>query len=296
MIERIFRALSRRHFFDWMPDKMYIKLMYRCIMNKKVNLNNPQTFNEKLQWLKLYDRKPIYTSMVDKYEAKKYVANIIGEQYIIPTLGVYSKFEEIDFSVLPNQFVIKCTHDSGGVVICKDKATMNMEEARKKINRCLKRNFFYSGREWPYKNIKPRIIIEEYIDDHKNDDLEDYKFMCFNGKVKCSFVCTDRRSKEGLKVTFFDLDWNQMPFERHYPCSKEKIKKPINYEKMIELSEKLAKDLNFVRVDFYEVNGKIYFGEITFFPGSGTEEFTPEKWDYTIGSWIKLPERNNNEK
>ena len=204
---------------------------------------------------------------------------------------MYSTFDEIDFDKLPNQFVIKCTHDSGGVIICKDKEKLNIIEARKKINKCLKTNFFYCGREWPYKNVKPRIIVEELINDHRNDDLNDYKFMCFNGKVRCSFVCTERRSLEGLKVTFFDIDWNKMPFERHYPSSSKKIDKPKNYAKMIELAEKLSRDIPFARIDFYEANEKIYFGEITFFPGSGLEEFSPEIWDYTLGSWISLPER-----
>ena len=296
MKARIFKALARRHLFDFLSDKAYIRLMYRCIMDRKINIDAPQTFNEKLQWLKLYDRKPVYTTMVDKYEVKKYVADIIGEEYIIPTIGIYSSFDEIDFDKLPNKFVIKCTHDSGGVVVCKDKQKLDLKEAKSKINTCLKNNFFYVGREWPYKNVKPRIIVEEFMEDHVNEDLNDYKFMCFNGKVKCSFVCSDRRSKEGLKVTFFDLDWNKMPFERHYPASNKEIPKPVNYDKMVELSEKLAKDLPFARIDFYEVEGRVYFGEITFFPGNGVEEFTPEKWDYELGSWLKLPERNLNEK
>ena len=296
MKRRIFKGLARRHFFNWLSDETYIKLMYYCIMDRKINLKNPQTFNEKLQWLKLYNRNPIYTMMVDKYEVKKYIAETIGEEYIIPTLGIYSSFDEIDFEKLPNQFVIKSTHDSGGVVICKDKTKLDIDAAKKKINKSLKNNFFYIGREWPYKDVKPRIIIEEYINDHKNEDLNDYKFMCFNGKVKCSFVCTDRRSEDGLKVTFFDSDWNKMPFERHYPYSKDEIEKPKNYRKMIEFSEKLSKHIPFVRIDFYESDGKLYFGEITFFPGNGTEEFTPEEYDYLLGSWIKLPERNKNEK
>lgn len=291
MIKRIYRALARRHVFDYMSDEAYLKLTYRIVMGKKLDLKAPKTFNEKLQWLKLNDRKDIYTKMVDKYEVKAYVADIIGDEYIIPTLGVYDKFEDIDFSSLPDKFVIKCTHDSGGVVICKDKSSLNIDVARDKINKCLKRNFYYIGREWPYKNVKPRIIIEELIEDNKNEDLNDYKFMCFDGQVKCSFVCTDRRDPDGLKVTFFDKDWKKMPFERHYPSSVKLIEKPKNYDKMIELSEKLAKSLNFVRIDFYEVNGKMYFGEITFFPGCGLEEFTPEEWDYKLGSWIELPER-----
>ena len=272
-----------------LPDYIFLKIKYKYKFNKKLDLNNPQTFNEKLQWLKLYDRNPEYTKMVDKYEAKKYVANIIGEEYIIPTLGVYDKFEDINFATLPNQFVIKCTHNSGGLIICKDKTKLNIKEARKKINKSLKRNYFYTGREWPYKNVKPRIIAEQYMEDKKNDELYDYKFMCFNGKVKCSFVCTDRYSEDGLKVTFFDLNWNKMPFERHYPNSNNVIEKPINYELMIKLAETLSKDIPFVRVDFYEINNKPYFGELTFYPGNGMEEFTPEKYDKILGDMLELP-------
>ena len=293
---RVFRALDRRGWIDWLSDEKYLKLMYYCIFNKKLNLENPQTFNEKLHWLKLNNRKDIYTTMVDKVDAKKYVSQIIGEEYIVPNIGVYDKFEDINFETLPNQFVIKCTHDSGGVVVCKNKEELDIEKVKTKINKHLKRNFFYEGREWPYKNIKPRILIEEYIDDNVNEDLNDYKFMCFNGKVKCSFVCTERRSNDGLKVTFFDLDWNKMSFDRHYPRSEKQIDKPINYDKMIKLSEKLSKDLPFARIDFYEVKGKIYFGEITFFPGNGIEEFEPEKYDYILGSWLILPEGGKNEK
>lgn len=270
-------------------DKKYLKILYKYRMKKKLNIDNPQTFNEKLQWLKLYDRNPEHIKMVDKYEAKEYVKNIIGEQYIIKTLGIYNSFDEIDFSKLPNQFVIKCTHDSGGVVICKNKDELDIKKVRKKINHCLKRNYFYNTREWPYKNIKPRILIEEYKNDNVNEDLLDYKLMCFNGRVKCSFVCSERQSKKGLAIDFFDDNWNHMPFERHYRNLGKEIKKPKNFDKMIELAEKLSKDIKFVRVDFYEINGKIYFGEMTFFPGSGFEEFTPEKWDYELGKLIELP-------
>lgn len=279
-----------------LSDKDYLKLRYKSNFHKNINFDNPKTFNEKLQWLKLYDRNPEYTKMVDKYEAKKYIADIIGEEYIIPTLGVWDKFEDIDFNKLPNQFVLKCTHDSGGVVICKDKSKLNIEKAKKKINKSLKRNYYYSGREWPYKNVKPRIIAETYMENEGEEDLNDYKFMCFNGKVNCSFVCTERRSKEGLKVTFFDLNWTKMPFERHYPSSTENIKKPENYELMIKLAEKLAKNIPFVRVDFYEIDGKLYFGELTFFPGSGFEEFTPEEWDKKLGDMLELPKEKKIEK
>lgn len=280
----------------FLDDKIYLKLKNIILLNKKLNSDEPQTFNEKLQWLKLYDRKPEYTNMVDKYEVKKYIASVIGEEYIIPTLGVWDNFDDIDFDKLPNKFVLKCTHDSGGLIVCKDKSKLDKKESSKKISKSLKRNYYYSSREWPYKNVKPRIIAEKFIEDKKSKDLKDYKFMCFNGKVKCSFVCSNRNSDNGLNVDFFDLDWNKMPFERHYPNSTIAIPKPENYDLMIELSEKLAKNIPFVRVDFYEVNGKVYFGELTFFPGAGFEEFTPESWDYTLGSWIELPKEKVEEK
>ena len=229
--------------------------------------------------------------MVDKYEAKKYVADIIGEEYIIPTLGVWNNVEDIEFESLPNQFVLKCTHDSGGVIICKDKKNFNIENAKKKLKDSLKQNFYYKGREWPYKNVKPRIIAEKFMYDENTEDLNDYKFMCFNGQVKCSFTCTERRSSSGLKVTFFDKEWHKMPFERHYPSSNKEIKKPINYDLMLRISEKLSQDMDFVRVDLYEINGKVYFGELTFFPGCGMEEFIPDKWDNILGSWLALPKK-----
>lgn len=272
-----------------LKDETYLKIMYEKTLKKQLNLESPKTFNEKLQWLKLYDRNPKYIKMVDKYEVKEYISKVIGKEYVIPTLGIYENFEDIDFAKLPNKFIIKGTHDSGSTVICKDKKSFDYEEAKRKINKFTKQNYFYNGREWPYKNVKPRIIIEKYMEDPKDEVLRDYKFMCFNGKVKCSFVCSDRYTDEGLKVTFFDVDWNKLPFERHYPSSNKEISRPVNYELMIELSEKLAKDIPFVRVDWYEIDGKVYFGELTFYPGNGLEEFTPEEYDEILGSWIELP-------
>lgn len=269
-----------------MDDAKYLKLQFKVITGKKLNLSNPQTFNEKMQWLKLHDRKEIYTKLVDKYEVKNYIKAIIGDEYLIPTLGVYDSFDEIDFESLPNQFVIKCTHDSGGVVIVKDRDNFDKKKVKKKIEKNLKRNFFYFGREWPYKNVKPRIIIEKYMEDVSKVELKDYKFMCFSGKVKCTFVCSNR--SQGLCIDIYDLNWKKMPFQRSYPNSKEEVVKPKNYEKMILLAEKLAKDIPFVRVDFYEINGQIYFGELTFYPGGGTEVFKPEKYNYELGNWIDL--------
>ena len=285
--------LINKSFF--LPDKVYLKWKFRLIMGYKLNLRNPQTFNEKLQWLKLYDRNPEYTKMVDKYEVRKYIKEKIGEEYLIPILGVCERFDDIDFDNLPNKFVIKCNHDSGGLVICKDKSKLDIESARRKINSSLKRNYYYSGREWPYKNVKPKILIEKYMEDKVNKELIDYKIMCFNGKPKFSFTCTERY-KGGLKVTFFDLNWEKMTFTRHYPSSDIKINKPINYDKMLDFSKKLSENIPFVRVDWYEINGKLYFGELTFYPGCGFEEFEHKEWDLKIGKYIDLSKVNKNAK
>ena len=279
--------------FHYLPDSLYLRYVYWRVMGVPLHLKNPQTFNEKLQWLKLYDRNPLYTTLVDKYAVKKWVADKIGEQYIIPTLGVWNHFDEIDFDKLPNQFVLKATHDSGGLVICRNKKTFDKQAAREKLEKSLKNNFYYMGREWPYKNVPARIIAEKYMEDNASaQELNDFKLMCFNGQVKCSFVCTERSTKSGLKVTFYDTNWQEMPFERHYPRSKTPIAKPLSYDEMVELAEKLSKDIPFVRVDFYSVQGKVYFGEMTFYPGSGLEEFTPSEWDKKIGDYLLLPLRN----
>lgn len=272
-----------------LPDETYLKLTHRIRFGENLHLDNPTTFNEKLQWLKLYDHNPDYVKMVDKVLVKEYVASIIGEDYIIPTLGVYDSFDEIDFDNLPNQFVLKCNHDSGSIIICRDKSKLDIDKARKKLTKSLKTDAFYWGREWPYKMVNRKILAEAYMEDDDAEELKDYKLMTFNGKVKCSFVGSERFSEDGLKITFFDTDWKVMPFERHYPKSKLDIKKPLNYDQMVVMAEKLSTNIPFARIDFYEVGGKAYFGEITLFPGSGWEEFTPSEWDKTLGSWLKLP-------
>ena len=263
-------------------------MRYKAKMGCKLNLENPVLFNEKLQWLKIHDHNPIYTTFVDKYEVKDYVKNIIGEEYIIPTLGVYDKFDEIDFDTLPNQFVIKCTHDSGGIVICKDKNTLDIDAARKKINHYLKRKFFYENREWPYKNVKPRIIIEKYMQNSNNTELIDYKLFCFNGNPKITLCCSERFSSSNMCETWFDENWNLLDIvENHHRIDKS-IKCPTNFELMKSLANKLASDIAFLRVDFYEINGKVYFGELTFYPASGYERFEPEEWNKKLGDMINL--------
>ena len=285
-----FAFLAGYGFYKNIPDDIYLMRMYHGILGYELNLDHPQKFNEKMQWLKLYDRNENYVTMVDKFSVKEYVENKIGIEYIIPTIGVWKSADEIKLDELPNQFVLKVTHDSGGLVICKNKKLLNWNKEKKKLNKSLKRDYYIFQREWPYKNVQRRIIAEKYLE-NDGEDLTDYKFMCFGGKVKCIFTCSDRFSKCGLKVTFYDLDWNILPFERHYPARKEPEKKPISLNLMIRLAETLAEGIPFVRIDFYEVDEKPYFGEITFFPGSGFEEFTPEEWDDKLGKWIRLPRK-----
>jgi len=270
-------------------DVEYLGACFRKRIGYDLNINNPKTFNEKLQWLKLYNHIPLYTILVDKYEVKKYVEEKIGKEYIIPTLGIWNHYDDIDFEKLSNSFVLKCTHDSGSTVLIKDKGLMESNGLKNEFERKLKANYYWIGREWPYKNVIPRIIAEPFMT--SPEDMIDYKFMCFEGKIKVIFTCTERLHSNGLKVTFFDLNWKQLNFERHYPSSKKKIERPKNLELMIKLAEILSEGIPFVRIDFYEVNGQVYFGEYTFFPGGGMEEFTPIEWDYRLGEWLHLPEK-----
>lgn len=285
-----------KNFFWWISDEKYLKLKYKLIMNKKLNLEHPFTFNEKLQWLKLYDRNPEYTNMVDKYEAKKYVANIIGEEYIIPTLGVWDKFEDIDFEKLPNQFVLKPTHTSGNVFICKDKNNIDYRKLKIEVSKWMKRRYYYIHREWPYKYIKPRIIAEKYMGTNEQKELIDYKFFCFNGNPKVILVCSERFSADNMCETWFDENWNFLDIIESNHRVNKKIKKPINFSQMMEFSKKLSRDIPFIRVDFYEINGKIYFGELTFFPAAGFEKFEPEEWDKKLGNMLELPKEKKIER
>ena len=272
------------------PDKLYLRWLFRLRMGSKLNLNNPKTFSEKLQWLKLYDRKPEYTQMVDKYEAKKYVASIIGEEYIIPTLGVWDSFDEIDFDALPNQFVLKTTHGGGntGVVICKDKATFNRNEANTKLQRSLKQNIYRTLREWPYKNVKPRIIAEKYIVDSQGE-LNDFKFSCYDGNVTDVMICMERSSGD-TKFYFFDKNWQLLRYNKRGLAAPEgfTVPKPENMDLMFRLASELSKGIPYLRVDLYNVDGKIYFGETTFFPQSGMDANLLPETDLLFGSRIKL--------
>lgn len=289
-ISRLFLFFLRLLHVDVLvPDWMYLKLLYRRYFNKELNLNNPITFNEKLQWLKLYDRRLEYTIMVDKFAVKKYVSNIIGEEFIIPTLGVWDKPEMIEWNLLPNEFVLKCTHDSGSSIICRDKAKFDIDAAIKKLETCLKKNYYIAGREWPYKNVPRRIIAEKYMKGTCEDgDLCDYKFFCFNGLVKALFVGTERNSGN-VKFDYFDAEFNRLDLVQEHPMSGRELAKPKNFDRMKQLASRLSKGIPQVRVDFYNIDGSIYFGEMTFFHHGGIIPFHPEKWDYIFGSWIELP-------
>lgn len=268
-------------------DFIYLKLLYKVVTGNKLDLDNPQTLNEKLQWLKLYDRKPIYTQMVDKLGVRDIITNEIGEEYLVPLLGVWDKFDDIDFAKLPNQFVLKCTHDSGGLCVCTDKTKFDINAARKKINHCLRRNYYYNTREWPYKDVKPRIMAESYMVDESGWELKDYKIFCLNGKAE--YVEVDFNRFIEHKLNPYDFDWKPLNF-----CDKSKndyeayIPKPKRLEEMKTIAEKLSKDMDFLRVDFYSIDDKIYIGELTLCPGSGFIAFDPADRDLYYGKKLRL--------
>lgn len=284
----IIPILNHFNLLNWMSDETFIKLNYRGILGRRLNLKEPRLFTEKLQWLKLHDRKPEYTRMVDKYEARKYIEEKVGGEYLVPLIGVWDKFEDIDFSTLPSQFVLKCTHDSGGVFICKDKSSLDVSEAKKKLNKCMKNNYYWKSREYPYKNVKPRIICEKYLVDESGTELKDYKVFCFNGKAKFVQVNHSRFIKH--KINVYDLHWNLLPFEMVYPNDPNTIiEQPKQFDKMIGISEILSKKHALIRVDFYSVLDKIYIGELTLYPTSGHHTFNPHEYDAILGEWLKLP-------
>jgi len=283
----LFLTLGHRGYFNWMNDETYIKIAHKIKMGKSLNLDNPRTYNEKLQWLKLNNHKKSYTKLADKYEVREFVANTIGEEYLIPLLGVWDNLNEIDFTTLPQQFVLKCTHDSGGVIICNDKNNLNIKKAKSKLKKSLKHNFYWGQREWIYKDIKPRVIAEKFMVEESKAELKDYKFFCFNGEVKAMFIATDRSSD--TRFDFYDTHFNHMPFMQYYPNADKKIIKPKAFEQMLEIARTLSNGFPHVRVDLYDINGKIYFGEMTFFHFSGWKKFNPSYYDRLFGDWLELP-------
>ena len=284
-----FISLGSRGYFNWMPDSLYLKIIYRIRTGKKLNLRNPVTFNEKLQWLKIHAKDTIKSVYVDKYAVRQYIADQIGEEYLIPIVGgPWVNGNDINFDKLPNQFVLKCTHDSGGVIVCKDKSALDIPKICNTLNERLRKNFYFRCREWPYKDVLPRIYAEKYMED-SSGELRDYKFFCFNGKVKCMKVDFNRFVKH--QANYYDTEMNLLPFGEVIcpPDPTKKIQKPEGFEQMISLAEQLAKGFPFIRVDFYNINGKIYFGELTFFPASGLGNFIPDEGDAILGSWLELP-------
>lgn len=275
-----------------MPDDVFLKKAFRINMHQELNIDNPQTFNEKLQWLKLYNRKPEYTMMVDKYKVREYIANVLGEEYLIPLLGVWDDPEEIDFDALPNQFVLKCNHNSGlGMCICKDKSKLDISKVKKELKQGLEQDYYLTGREWPYKDVPRKIIAEKYMEDHATSELRDYKFFCFGGIAKCYKVDFDRFVEH--RANYFSTDGELMKIGEEIcpPDFNKEIPVPENLEKMKELAEKLSATQPFLRADFYDVDGKVYFGELTFYPASGFGKFIYDGNDELLGSWIKLPEK-----
>lgn len=285
---RLYEHFSDHVVFRLVPDKLHLALMFRGTIGVWPDLDNPITFNEKLQWLKIHDRNPLYTTLVDKYLVKGWVADRIGEEHVTKTYARWENAEDIDISTLPERFVLKTNHDCGGVVICRNRSAFDLEAAKKKLAKHLRNNYFWRTREWPYRNVKPCVFAEEYLDPAEDSgDLTDYKIMCFNGKMRCAFTCTGRAEGD-LRVDFFDGEWNHLPFTRHYPNANVPPSAPNRLRDMISDAEKLSAGIPFVRVDFYEAAGRYYFGEMTFFPGAGMEEFDPECWDSELGSWIQL--------
>lgn len=286
-----YKAYLKRRVVQLLPDRLYLKLLFCHKMGYSLNLRSPKTFSEKLQWLKLYDRKPEYTQMVDKAAVKDYVAGIIGKEHIIQTIGVWDKTEDIDWESLPNQFVLKTTHGGGneGVVICRDKSTFDKNDAVRKLNDSMAFDIYTYFREWPYKNVPKRIIAEQYLDPTPNNYLLDYKFFCFSGEPKYCQVISNRDTK--MCIDFFDKNWNHQPFHEphNFPFADIEPEKPRNFDFMWRAAAKLASDKIFSRIDFYDMGNRVYFGEITFYPTSGMGGFNPKEYDLLFGNMIRLP-------
>lgn len=290
-----FLVLSGRGYKANVPDEDFLKRMYQICTGRELNLENPVLYTEKLQWLKLFDHRPEYTTMVDKYAVKQYVAEKIGAEYVIPLLGAWDRVEDIDFDSLPERFALKTTHDSGGIVVCKDKDQLDIPEARRKLSRFLKRNYYDHNREWPYKNVPHRIIAEAYMEDSRQGELRDYKFFTFGGVPKVLYIAQGRGLGGKTVADFFDMEFNHLPFTIDHEMAPVPPEKPANFELMKTLAAKLSAGTPQLRVDFYEVNGKVYFGEMTFFHCSGMERFHPEEWDRIFGDWVDLPPRESEE-
>lgn len=289
---RVFAHFAYKYEFQKLSDTVYLKWMYRGETGRKLNLKEPKRYTEILQWMKMYDHNPLYTTMVDKNAAKKWAADIIGQEHIIPTIGVWDCFDDIDIASLPERFVLKCTHDSHSAMVCTDKNQFNFSEAKNLLERALKREYFYEGRQWPYKNVPPRIIAEKYIENDATGDLRDYKFFTFNGEPRVMYIATGRGTGETFG-DFFDMDFNHLDLSIDHRTAPICPEKPLRFEEMKQAARALARGTPQVRVDFYEANGQFYFGEMTFFHCGGFVSFHPDEWDEKFGSWIQLPRQRD---
>jgi len=288
-----FNRLDRFNILRLLPDKAYLKLCFKLKMNQKLDLKNPTTFSEKLQWLKLYNRNPVYTLIVDKYAFKSVVAERVGQEYLIPCIGgPWNSFDDIDFDVLPKQFVLKTNHDSGGVVLCRDKVSFDKERARTFLEKHLAKNYYWSGREWPYKKVNPCIFAEQFLDDGSGDAIYDYKFFCFDGVPKIMYLSRDK--SDTPQTDFFDMEYNHLDMRMRDPNSKIIPQKPARFEEMKRIAANLSKGIPHVRVDFYMVGNRLYIGEMTFFHCGGFVDVKPEKWNRVMGDWITLPRFKSN--
>lgn len=287
--------LAKAGVYNRLPDEAYLRKMYRARMGRPLNLDDPQLFSEKLQWLKIHDRNPLYTQLVDKYRVREYVAEKLGEEYLIPLLGVWDDPDDIDFDALPDQFVLKCNHNSGtGMCICRDKSKLDYDTVRSNLRKGLQENFFMKAREWPYRDVSRKVVCEQYMTDGSGtEELTDYKFFCFHGEVKCFKVDFDRFLDHG--ANWYDRNGNLLPFGEVScpPCYEKKIIFPDSIQRMIAAAQTLSAGIPFVRVDLYSVNEKIYFGELTLFPACGWGRFTDDQWDMIMGQWLKLPQNDS---
>jgi hypothetical protein len=263
-----------------------LKSLYYVDNGKHLNLDNPTTFNEKLNWMKFHDQNPLYRTLVDKYKVKKIVEEKIGSEYVVKNYAVYNSVDEIDLDSLPDSFVLKATHDSGGVIICKSKSSFDLQAAKKKLKRQLSIDYYWKTREWVYKDPDPKIIADEYLDDHSGHELTDYKFWCFNGEPKVMYITNKGKN---IKENFYDMDFAPLDINHGFPRVVPEFEKPEQFELMKELAKKLSQGIPFVRVDFFNLNGRVYFGEFTFYDWAGLKAFVDDEWDRKLGSWINLP-------
>lgn len=290
MIRRLINKLHREGVLDFLPSSTFLKICYWGRTGEFLDLKHPKTFNDKLNWLKLHNQIPCYSLMADKYEVKRIVEEKIGAQYVVPCYGVWNSFEEVDFTILPDQFVLKGTHDSSGATVCRDKSCFDFAKAKNKFDMIMKRNWYYAWREWPYKNIKPRIIADKYLDDGRGSELQDYKFWCFDGVPKVMYLTNKGQS---IYENFYDMEFKPLDIDHGFPRVEPEYAKPENFELMKKLASELSKGIPFVRVDFFNVNGHVYFGEFTFYDWGGQRPFISKEWDNKLGSWINIDNIHN---